>query len=108
MIRWVQAGEPDLGNAVTDLTLGNSTKLGSEVVADVARLQVIALRGSLNSGESSYLKVRLGVADLGAAGFEKLSSASANSLKLNNANLRNRHGGQHNPAFAWSTRRYHK
>ena len=30
------------GNAVTDLTLGNSKKLRSEVVADVARLQVIA------------------------------------------------------------------
>ena len=42
--------------------LGNSTKLRSEVVADVARLQVIALEGSLNSGESSYLKVRHGVA----------------------------------------------
>ena len=35
---------PRLGNAVTDLTLGNSTKLRSEVVADVARLQVIAPR----------------------------------------------------------------
>ena len=32
------------GNAVTDLMLENSTKLRSEVVADVARLQVIAPR----------------------------------------------------------------
>ena len=34
--------QPTKGNAVTDLTFGNSKKLRSEVVADVARLQVIA------------------------------------------------------------------
>ena len=33
-----------IANAVTDLTLGNSTKLRSEVVADVARLQVVTPR----------------------------------------------------------------
>ena len=54
---WYFTSAPD-GNAVTDLTIGNLTKLRSEVVADVARLQIIAPKVSLNSGESSYLKVQ--------------------------------------------------
>ena len=90
---------PHPGNAVTDLTLGSSTKFRSEVVADVARLQVIA--SSLNSSESCYTKVPHRVALRGfypssdrtpglqreliavATTVAEKSNVSANGLELN-------------------------